>query len=415
VDNRAARNIAYVAHYGDIVESGDNSGNPAQWLLASGALSRLEDPVGTGLPEGIPFGMTVGNHDQSPNGDAAGTTTFYNQYFGASRFAGRSYYGGHYGGNDDNHFDLFSASGLDFIVIHMEYDTAPDAPVLAWADSLLAAHGTRHGIVVVHNLIGTGNPGTWSAQGTAVYNALRDRPNLFLMLCGHAAGEGQRADTYGGSTVYTVLADFQSRTNGGDGWLRLFEFSPANNEVRVRTYSPTLGQYETDANSQFTLPHAMTASVPFELIGQVSGTASGETASLTWAGRDMDTEYEWYATVSDGNSTVTGPVWSFTTGTSTAVGPAAVARLALAPVTPNPSRNGAQVRFDLPRAAKVRLTVLDLHGRVVGVLADGELPAGRHDLRWDGRTKLGAAAAGVYFIELEAEGQRLVQRGVLLK
>lgn len=416
VDNRVARNVAYVTHYGDIVESGDNGGDPAQWLVADGAMDRLDDPVGTGLPEGIPFGMTVGNHDQSPSGDAAGTTTFYNQYFGESRFGGRGYYGGHYGANNDNHFDLFSASGLDFIVVHMEYDTAPDAPVLAWADSLLAHYGTRHGIVVVHSLIGTGNPGTWSAQGTAVYNALRDRPNLFLMLCGHVAGEGQRVDTFEGHTVYTLLADYQSRANGGDGWLRLMEFSPANNEIRVRTYSPTLDQWETDANSQFTLPFAMTTSVPFDSIGQAGNVASGTTASVTWPDRLASTEYEWYVTVTDGSTTVTGPVWSFTTGTgSTGVEPVAVSRLALAPVAPNPFRNGAQVRFDLPRTAKVRLSVLDLHGRVVGVLADGELAAGRHTMRWDGRTRDGAAPAGVYFIELEAEGQRLVQRGVVLK
>jgi hypothetical protein len=416
VDNRVARNIAYVTHYGDIVESGDNSGDPAQWLIADGAMDRLDDPVGTGLPEGIPFGMAVGNHDQSPNGDAAGTTTFYNQYFGTSRFSGRSYYGGNYGDNNDGHFDLFSASGLDFIVVYMEYDAAPDAPVLVWADSLLAAYGTRHGIVVVHNLIGTGNPGAWSAQGTAVYNALRDRPNLFLMLCGHAAGEGQRADTYEGNTIYTVMADYQSRTNGGDGWLRLMEFSPADNEVRFLTYSPTLNQWETDTNSQFAIPHAMTASVPFDSIGQADNVASGTTASVGWPDRLANTEYEWYVTVTDGSTTVTGPVWSFTTGSgSTAVEPIAVSQLRLAPVTPNPSRNGAQVRFDLPRPAKVRVSVLDLHGRVVGVLADGELAAGRHTMRWDGRTKLGAAAAGMYFIELQAEGQRLVQRGVVLK
>jgi hypothetical protein len=34
-------------------------------------------------------------------------------------------------------------------------------------------------------------------------------------------------------------------------------FRPASNSIDVRTYSPTLGKFETDANSQFSLPFAM--------------------------------------------------------------------------------------------------------------------------------------------------------------
>jgi len=35
--------------------------------------------------------------------------------------------------------------------------------------------------------------------------------------------------------------------------LRILQFSPSNNEIRVKTYSPTLDSFETDYNSQFTL------------------------------------------------------------------------------------------------------------------------------------------------------------------
>ena len=38
---------------------------------------------------------------------------------------------------------------------------------------------------------------------------------------------------------------------GGDGWLRYLEFSPAQNVIRVRTYSPKLDRYEDDQDSQF--------------------------------------------------------------------------------------------------------------------------------------------------------------------
>ena len=54
------------------------------------------------------------------------------------------------------------------------------------------------------------------------------------------------------------MSDYQGRANGGDGWLRIMEFSPANNQIRVRTYSLSLNQFETDADSEFTLSYDMT-------------------------------------------------------------------------------------------------------------------------------------------------------------
>src|SRR4029450_8703975 len=93
--------------------------------------------------------------------------------------------------------------------------------------------------------------------------------NLFLMLCGHVPGEGRRQDTFNGNTIYTLLSDYRSRPNGGNGWLRIVEFSPAQNVIRVKTYSPWLDQYEADpdSSSQFTLPYNMSSSQPFTLLG----------------------------------------------------------------------------------------------------------------------------------------------------
>ena len=92
VSQRAASNIVYAAQLGDIVNYGDTNhdGTPdynGEWLNATNALYRLENPLTTGLPNGIPYGAAVGNHDESPNGDATGTTTFYNQFFGTAHFA----------------------------------------------------------------------------------------------------------------------------------------------------------------------------------------------------------------------------------------------------------------------------------------------------------------------------------------
>ena len=82
----------------------------------------------------------------------------FNTYFGAARFAGKPWYGGHYGADNDNHFDLFEAGGMKFIVIFIEDDysmTSTTHPVLVWANNLLQtySYGDRRAIVVAHNLL----------------------------------------------------------------------------------------------------------------------------------------------------------------------------------------------------------------------------------------------------------------------
>jgi len=291
VNNIASRNIVFVTQLGDCTEHGDQF--EIEWQNADAAFDRIENPVTTGLSQGMPYGIAPGNHDQSPIGDPNGTTTFYNQYFGVSRFLGRTYYGGHYGSNNDNHYELFSASGLDFIVVHLEYDPSANASVLAWADSLLQTYNNRRAIVVTHYMINGGNNASFSGQGQAIYNTLKDNPNLFLLLGGHvpSPAEGRRQDTFNGKVVNSLMSDYQGRTNGGNGWLRIMTFSPANNTIQVQTYSPWLSQFETDADSQFTLTYDMQgSSAPFTVIG-TTVVPSGSNASVSWPGLTAGTGY----------------------------------------------------------------------------------------------------------------------------
>ena len=59
--------------------------------------------------------------------------------------------------------------------------------------------------------------------------------------------------------------------------------------------------------------------------------------------------------------------------------------------------------FNLPRAEHCRLTVFDLRGREIAVLADVDLDAGPHAYVWDGRSDAGEAMpSGVYFAGLRA-------------
>lgn len=361
---RQAYNVAFVAHYGDCTEHGDNGGNPIEWQRADTAFKIIENPGTTQLTHGIPYGICVGNHDQSPNGNPNGSSTFYNQYFGSSRFSARPYYGGYYGSNYDNHYELFSASGYNFIIISLEYDESGGAAVLAWADALLKQYPSRRGIIYSHYLLEPN--GNFGVQGQATYNALKNNPNLFLMLCGHRSGEANRSDTFNGNTVHTILADYQTRLNGGTGWLQWLEFVPAENLLKVKTFSPVLNLWEDDQNSSFSLPVDLYPQ--FQLLGNVSNISSGSNTSFTWNNLSPGS-YEWYVSVSDGISEVSGPVWTFTVGTGPRLQePEPVRSLR---VIPNPARNSIRIESREPLAEKTAIT--DMQGRFIRYAeADGE-------------------------------------------
>ena len=327
ITNRVAQNIAYVATLGDCVQNGDtkNGGpNTTEWRNATNAMYRLELSSRTLLPDGIPYGITVGNHDQDPAGDEDGTTTLYNQYFGTAHFGGKSYYGGHFSSNNDSWFDLFSAGGLDFIVFSFEYGRY-GSTIMDWASAVLATNQNRRVIVLTHHAGSDYTPSSLSIQGQAIYDELKTNPNFFLMLGGHVFngtgdGEGHRTNTLSGNKVFTLISNYQGRFNGGNGLMRLMYFSPSNNTVSIKTYSPYTGTYETDANSQFTLPYDMqpngagSPGTPYVALGSKSNVPPGSVSTFAWSGLQANKNYEWYAQVTDaaGNTFIT-PARTFRT------------------------------------------------------------------------------------------------------
>jgi hypothetical protein len=257
VANRAKLNIVYVAHLGDITDNGDETSK--QWAHATAALYRLENPPG--LPEGIPYGVVPGNHDH------LGGTRRFNSFFGVNHFSRRSYYGGHFGRNNNNHFDKFTAGGLDFVVLYIDfnYGWLAYARIDAWADGVLKSHARRRAIVVSHDLLDAN--GSFDPRGRAIYNKLKGNPNLFLMLCGHHHGEARRYDCHQGRAVISCLSDYQTLPKGGGGYLRLYRFFPRENLVRVQTYSPWLNRYKTGHESQFEFRYRMDAGRPLAGLG----------------------------------------------------------------------------------------------------------------------------------------------------
>jgi hypothetical protein len=330
ITNRVASNIVYAVELGDCVNDGDvfnGSNNTTQWRNATNAMWRLESRARTLLANGIPYGVVVGNHDQEPNGDPDGTTINYNQYFGEGHWAGKPYYAGHFSTNNDSWVNLFSAGGMDFIVLSFEYDRYGSS-IMQWAQDVLATNQNRRVIVAIHNAGSDTTPVNFSTQGQTIYDTLKSNTNFFLMLAGHRFandGEGSRSDTFNGRTVRTYVSDYQGRTNGGNGLMRLMRFSPSNNLVSITTYSPWTGQYETDADSQMSFAYnmqpngAVVAATPWVAIATNSGVAPGTTNTFVWSGLQSGKTYEWYVKVADSSgNTITTPTQLFTTGVNVA-------------------------------------------------------------------------------------------------
>ncbi len=253
-ENLDAQRIVFVTHMGDIVDRN----NHYQWRIARENMDRFHGRV--------PYGIAIGNHDMT----GAGNSSLFQQYFGAERFEGKPWYGGTYegrpdhgpqiSGNNANSYQLFSASGLDFVIVHVECN-APD-DVLEWVDRVLEEHRGRMAIVSTHMFLGPvprpPSRAVWlkvpqgRMQWKKVHGDRGNTPqemwdkcfsrhsNLFLVLAGDQSGViALRQESRGehGNLVYEVMQDYPRDADDSD-WLRLFRFDPNRKEVRVFTYSP---------------------------------------------------------------------------------------------------------------------------------------------------------------------------------
>jgi hypothetical protein len=102
---------------------------------------------------------------------------------------------------------------------------------------------------------------------------------------------------------------------------------------------------------------------------------------------------------------------SIALGLTSAVAHEAVTALALSPVSPNPSTGRSLVTFAIPASTWVRLTLTDVQGREVAVLADGVRQSGRYTATIEASD----LHAGMYFVRMQAQGVNLTRRLAVLK
>ena len=73
-------------------------------------------------------------------------------------------------------------------------------------------------------------------------------------------------------------------------------------------------------------------------------------------------------------------------------------------IAPNPSSNVTTISFSLPQSGKISLKIVDQFGRLITVLASGDMQAGKHEIKWElNMPDSRPVPAGIYFLRMETE------------
>ena len=268
VRRRDAEHIALVVHEGDVVDADE----PRQWGAAAHSLHELDGVV--------PYVLAAGNHDYRRAGSRVSRETSINAYFPPAGLSATDWFGGTFeAGRIENSFAIVATGGTRWLIVALEF--GPRDAVLAWADAVLRRYAALPAIVVTHAYLysdGTRydhrtrpdqlwNPHQYLDEehpgdvndGQEIWRKLVSRnSNVRFVLCGHDLADGVGRLTSvrpDGTTVHQLLANYQASALGGEGFLRLMRFFPAERRVAVRTYSPYSDRFKTDPDNEFTLTY----------------------------------------------------------------------------------------------------------------------------------------------------------------
>lgn len=311
LNNRDRMNIQYLFHTGDIV---DNSEEEEQWLRADPQYKRLDNA-------NFPYGVLAGNHDVGHKDEDY--TGYYN-YFGESRYNTNPWYGGSYK-NNRGHYDLISVDGQDYLMMYMGWGIGDEE--IAWMNEVLAKYPERTAILNFHEYLLQSN-GLGEIPQRVYDEVVSKNHNVRMVLSGHYHQTTSRVDEFDDNKdgvndrkVWQILFDYQSLAEGGLGYIRLMHISTESNELIMRTYSPSLDDYDSNGYSSFPVEKEEYA-IPLqdlgiskkeksistdsfridiytnEIIGEVSNVQAGEKAELEWKDAPKG-KNGWYAEITD--------------------------------------------------------------------------------------------------------------------
>jgi hypothetical protein len=286
-DHREEYKIQLALQEGDIVNNNDidppTSGNQTgtqQWQNAHDSFAVLNGYV--------PYVMATGNHDHGTT-SAENRNTQFNDFFKAADnplvdpAQGGILRGTMQPGRLENaYYEIAAPDGRQLLVFSLEW--GPRQQAVNWANQIAALpqYADHTAVLLTHAYMDNdetrldwarnqdmdpnnnqgGNPFSYPTAGDTndgedLWQELVKRHESFEMVfSGHIGGDGVGyLESTGdhGNTVYQMLLDTQFEANGGNGWIRILEFLNDGTSVRLRTFSPYLNLYRTDAANDFTM------------------------------------------------------------------------------------------------------------------------------------------------------------------
>jgi hypothetical protein len=173
------------------------------------------------------------------------------------------------------------------------------------------------------------------------------------------------------------------------------------NELQITASSAKLSwKFQSSANNFDVYYH------PKKSVSWNHKTVAGNKQWAEVSGLISDTDYEWYITAAcnAGNSLASAKSY-FTTGSeltgitsSSAVSPEVPGIQAQLKISPNPTKRSAVISFTVRKAGRVSLTIYDMTGRLVKLIANAELTEGDHTFNLD----VYNFRAGVYLLRMQS-------------
>lgn len=268
VNHKQSLRIQQVLLTGDLVDqnrrltrrfaNGDHQSGPQQWQAISRALERLDGE--------IPYIVSTGNHDLGYR-NSEDRSTELNKYFPATRNSRWEESLVEMGLDGTGQYTLENAAyqfttplGQKILIVSLGF--SPTDNQIKWAKSVFddPRYTGHFGILLTHSYLQGFNRGYIQQErykitqkdgntGKQIFEKLvRCTPTIRMVICGHST----TAENWLGSTSFQVSKNDAGRNvyemmfnpqfigdgSGGDGWLRLLEFSKDFKKVRVRTFSP---------------------------------------------------------------------------------------------------------------------------------------------------------------------------------
>ena len=279
IDNKTALNLQMV------VSLGDNVYGYSTDAVMEAEYKRIKPAVQNLTNAGIPYAPCAGNHDGQP-GDHE--FKMFNKYFPISEMKAQNPYLNDNLNGSANTSYLFSASGMDFVMViiepHDQFITGDfkldyDLASIKWADSIFKVYPNRRGIFATHDF--------FEPSGNKLINDLvKKNDNIFLSLCGHSCSRqgfngmitGEYAwdeTTNGGHSAKCILSNYQCDADKG-ATVRYYTFKPTENKVYAYSYNVVNNAFRTNASSQFSFDYNMNGSGISISLAQTSAIYEGQ-------------------------------------------------------------------------------------------------------------------------------------------